>query len=165
MGSTLDPVIEQAPCDIIVVKSDEEEPEKEINRILFPSKGKSPHVKLATDVINLIARKFESEVCILHVMQESESESEAREMMASVASSLQDVNYSIKIIEGDDLVNSIVDESENHDLVVIGAATENLFQQLLFGSVSEEIAQNCSKTVLMVKKYLGVRSGFRRWFL
>lgn len=60
-------------------------------------------------------------------------------------------------------MNTIVGESENYDLVVIGAATESVFGQLLFGLVPERIAKNCSKTVLMVKKNLGVSSWFRRW--
>lgn len=164
MGSTLDPLIEQAPCDIIIVKADEKEPEKEINRILFPSKGKSPHGKLAADVVNLIAKRFDAEVTILHVMQKDETESDARKMMESIAELIQNVNHSIKIVEGDDLVNTIVGESESYDLVVIGAATESPFQRLLFGSVPERIAKSCSKTVLMVKKNLGIRSWFRRWF-
>jgi nucleotide-binding universal stress UspA family protein len=48
---------------------------------------------------------------------------------------------------------------------VIGATTENVFQQLLFGSVPVKIAKRCPKTVLMVKKNLGIHSWFRRWFL
>jgi nucleotide-binding universal stress UspA family protein len=164
MGSTLDPVIEQAPCDILVVKAGEQEPEKEIHRILFPSKGQSPHVQLAADVVNVIAKKFNAAITILHVKQKNTTESEARTMTESIAGLLQDVNYSIKILEGDDIANSIINESQSHDLVVIGATAENVFQQLLFGSVPVKIAKNCSKTVLMVKNNVGIRSWFRRWF-
>jgi APA family basic amino acid/polyamine antiporter len=165
MGSTLDPVIEQAPCDILVVKADENEPEKEIRRILFPSKGQSPHVQLAADVINHIAKRFDAEVTILHVMQKDDTESDVTRMANSIAELLQDVKHSIKIVETEDVVKSIVNESESHDVVVIGATSENVFQQLLFGSVPEKIAQHCSKTVLMVKKNLGIHSWLRRWFL
>jgi len=164
MDSTLDPVIEQAPCDIIVVKAGEKEPEKKIKRILFPSKGESPHVKLAIDVVNLIAKKFDAEVTILHVIQKGRTESETKEIMESIAELMQDVSHSIRIIESEDVVNSIVNESKSHDLVVIGATTESVFQQLLFGSIPVKIAKSCSKTVLMIKKNLGIRSWFRRWF-
>jgi nucleotide-binding universal stress UspA family protein len=165
MGSTLDPVIEQAPCDIVVVKSGEKEPEKEIHRILFPSKGKSPHGKLAVDIVCRIARTFDANVTLLHVMQEGNDEPEAKDMMESMAGLMPDVKLSIKILKADDFVQSIVDESERHDLVVIGATTENMFQQLLFGSAPQRIAERCSRTVLMVKKDLGLRSWIRHWFL
>jgi nucleotide-binding universal stress UspA family protein len=164
MGSTLDPVIEQAPCDILVVKADENEPEKEIQRILFPSKGQSPHGQLAADVVNHIAKRSDAEVTILHVMQKDDTESDVKRMAESIAELLQDVKHSIKIVESEDVVRSIINESQHHDLVVIGATTENVFQQMLFGSVPEKIAKHCSKTVLMVKKNLGIRSWFRRWF-
>jgi nucleotide-binding universal stress UspA family protein len=98
-------------------------------------------------------------------MQKDDTESNAKRMAESVAKLLQDVKHSIKIVETEDVVKSIVNESENHDVVVIGATTESGFQQLLFGSVPEKIAQHCAKTVLMVKKNLGIHSWFRRWFL
>ena len=165
MGSTLDPVIEQAPCDILVVKAGEQESEREIQRILFPSKGQSPHVQLAAEVVNIIARHFDATVTILHAKHKDTTESEASTMMEAVAGLLQDVRYAIKIVESDDIAESILNESHSHDIVVLGATTENLFQQLLFGSIPIKIARNCSKTVLMLKKNLGIRSWFRRWFL
>jgi amino acid transporter/nucleotide-binding universal stress UspA family protein len=164
MGSTLDPVIEQAPCDLLVVKAAEQESDKEIRRILFPLKGRSPHGKLAVDVVLLIAKKFDAEVTIFHVKQKDTLESEATTMMESIAGLLQDVKHTIKIVAGDEVVKSIITESQRHDIVVIGATTENVFQQLLFGSIPEKIAKGCSKTVLMVKKNLGISSWFRRWF-
>jgi nucleotide-binding universal stress UspA family protein len=165
MGSTLDPVIEQAPCDLLVVKAGDQESDQEIRRILFPSKGQSPHARLAADVVNVIAGHFNATVTILHVKRQDTAESEASAMMETVAGFLRDVQYSIKIVEGDDIAESILNESLSHDIVVLGATTESLFQQLLFGSVPMKIARNCSKTVLMLKKNLGIHSWFRRWFL
>jgi nucleotide-binding universal stress UspA family protein len=116
-------------------------------------------------VVNHIAKRSDAEVTILHVMQKDDTESEVKRMTESIAELLQDVNHTIKIVEGDDVAESIVNESQHHDLVVIGATTESAFQQLLFGSVPEKIARHCSKTVLMVKKNLGIHSWLRRWFL
>jgi nucleotide-binding universal stress UspA family protein len=165
LGSTLDPVIEQTPCDILVVKAGEQEAKQEIHRILFPSKGQSPQVQLAADIVSVIAKHFDATVTILHVKHKSTTESEAKNMMETIAGLLQDVRYSVKIVEGDDIAESILNESHSHDAVVLGATTESLFQQLLFGSIPVKIAKNCSKTVLMLKKDLGIRSWFRRWFL
>jgi nucleotide-binding universal stress UspA family protein len=164
MGSTLDPVIEQASCDVIVVKAGNREADTTIRRILFPSKGHSPHVKLAIDVIMLIARQHDAEVTILNVRPPGSSDAEAQEFTQALAAQLQDIRHSVTLLESDNIAESIVSESENHDMVVIGATTEGIFQQLLFGAIPQKIAGHCSKTVLMVKKDLGLRSWFRRWF-
>ena len=164
MGSTLDPVIRQAPCDIVVVKACENDPEKEVNRILFPLRGRSAHRDLAIEVLRPIAKRYNAEVTILHVMQKHETQSDAKRITESIPEQMQGIPYSTKIVESDDLVDSIVDESKKHDLVVIGATEASMFEQLLFGSVPEEIAKRCSTTVLMVKRRVGIRSRFRRWF-
>jgi nucleotide-binding universal stress UspA family protein len=57
----------------------------------------------------------------------------------------------------------IVQESENHDLVIIGATRESGLQQLVFGSIPEQVARRCNKTVVMVKAYTGIQSRIRRW--
>ena len=164
MGSTLDPVIEQAPCDIMVIKADKKDPNKEIKRILFPIRGKSPHNQLAIEMLNFIAKDNNTDVTIYHVLQKGRSESEARIVTESISEQLQDVNCAIKITKSNNLLKSIVKESKKHDLVIIGATGESLFQRLLFGSVPEIIARRCTNTVVMVKKKLGLRSWFRRWF-
>ena len=65
----------------------------------------------------------------------------------------------------DGIVDGIVDESAHHDLVVIGATAERLFDQVLFGTIPERVALRAPVTVMMVKGYKGpVRSWIRRTF-
>ncbi len=162
MGSTLDPVIDQAPCDIIVVKPDRKDPDKEVKRILFPARGKGPHAELAVEVLNLIAGRYSAEVTILHVLGKGKDQADAREMTESIAEQMPDVRCTVQIVESDDSAVSIFNESKNHDLLVIGATNETRFQRLLFGSVTEVIARHCPKTVLMVKRKLGIPLWLRR---
>jgi len=62
-------------------------------------------------------------------------------------------------------VDGITKESAQHDLVVIGATAERLFEQVLFGTVPERVALQAPVTVMMVKGYKGpVRSWIRRSF-
>ncbi len=161
MGSTLDPVIGQAPCDIIVVKGDEIDPERRIDRILFPSRGKSPHEEMAIEVIRAIATKLSAEVTVLHVAQRGSTDYDAEKTRDSIGDRLREIPYNVKIIESNDPVSAIVDESESHDLLVIGATDVSIFQRILFGSVPEMIARRCSKTVIMVRK----KSKIRSWLL
>jgi len=161
MGSTLDPVIGQAPCDIIVIKSDEVDPERKIDRILFPSRGRSPHEEMAIDIIRAIATKLSAEVTVLHVAPRGSTDYDAEKTRDSIADRMREIPYSVKIVESNDPVSAIVGESESNDLLVIGATDVGMFQRILFGSVPEMIARRCSKTVIMVKKKMKIRS----WFL
>jgi hypothetical protein len=62
-------------------------------------------------------------------------------------------------------VDGIVKESVEHDLLVIGATAERLFDQVLFGTVPERVALRAPVTVMMVKGYKGpVRTWLRRTF-
>jgi amino acid transporter/nucleotide-binding universal stress UspA family protein len=156
MGSTLDPVIGQAPCDIIVVKPDQTDPHREVKRVLFPLRGTGPHSELAVEALDLIAKKYNAEVTILHVLRTGKDQTDARDMIESIAEQIPDVRCSVQIVESDDPAISIFNESKNHDLLVIGATNETRFQRLLFGSVPEVIAKHCPSTVLMVKRKLGI---------
>ena len=52
----------------------------------------------------------------------------------------------------------------NHDLIVIGATQLSAFRQFLFGSIAEELASRCPRTVLMVKKKPDIRSHIRHFW-
>ena len=156
MGSTLDPVIGQAPCDIIVVKPDQNDPDRQIKRILFPVRGIGPHSDLAVEVLNLIAERYDAEIMILHVLDKDKDRTNAREMVESIAEQMPDVRCTVQIVESTDPAISLFNESKNHDLLLIGATNETRFQRLLFGSVPEVIAKHCPNTVLMVKRKLGI---------
>jgi len=156
MGSTLDPVIGQAPCDIIVVKPDQSDPDRQIKGILFPVRGIGPHSELAVEILNLVAERYDAVVTILHVLGKGKDRTDAREMVESLAEQMPDVRCIVRIVESEDPAISIFNESKNHDLLVIGATNETRFQRLLFGSVPEVITKHCPNTVLMVKRKLGI---------
>jgi nucleotide-binding universal stress UspA family protein len=59
------------------------------------------------------------------------------------------------VVTAPDVVTGILREAEEHNLVIIGATEERLFEQRLFGSISEQVARECSKTVIMVKRHQG----------
>jgi nucleotide-binding universal stress UspA family protein len=73
-----------------------------------------------------------------------------------------DSTVETRFIEADDVADGIVEESENFDLVVVGATREGLLQQLVFGSIPEEVGKRAEGAVIMAKRNLGVRSRLRR---
>jgi hypothetical protein len=56
-----------------------------------------------------------------------------------------------------------MDEAQQHSLVMVNAPREGLLEQRLFGSIPEQLARECPKTVIMVKRYRPVKSWLARW--
>ena len=68
-------------------------------------------------------------------------------------------------IESRSVPGGIARASKDFDLVVLGAAREPIFRQVLFGEIPEKVARYSPASVLVVKRYEGhVRSMFKRMF-
>ncbi len=138
-----------------------------------------PHVrwsqyKLAISLAIDQARRFSertgesSVVTLLYVCVPAEARPEALargyELLRNLASGYA-YPFEVRVTSADDVVDGIVQESHHHDLVVIGATAERLFEQMLFGTIPEWVALRAAVTVMMVKGYKGpVRSWIRRSF-
>ncbi len=60
-------------------------------------------------------------------------------------------------------MEGILQQAEKHNFVVMGATQQGFFEQLLFGAAPERVARECSKTVMIVKRYQGpVKSWIQR---
>ncbi len=68
-----------------------------------------------------------------------------------------------KTVEAESAVEAILEEAENHDLVVLGTTHKSLLAQMGRMSLPEKIACKSPKPVVMVKSDIGVRSWIRRW--
>ncbi len=167
-GSVIDLVAENPPCDLAVVRFRKR---REPRRILVPTSG-GANSKLAMGLAVDQARRFSersgesSVVTLLYVCVPAEACPEvlARgyELLRNLASGY-DYPFEVKVLPADDVVGGIIDESYRHDLVVIGATAERLFDQVLFGTIPERVALRAPVTVMMVKGYKGpVRSWIRR---
>ncbi len=169
-GSVIDLIAVDPPCDLAVVRFRER---RDPRRILVPTAGGANAnlvMKLAIDQARAYAlRTGESPVITLLyicVPADARPEAQARgyELMRNLASAF-DYPMEVMVKLADNIVDGIVEEAAHHDLVVIGATAEHLFDQVLFGSVPERVAQRAPVTVMMVKGYKGpVRSWIRRTF-
>jgi nucleotide-binding universal stress UspA family protein len=57
-----------------------------------------------------------------------------------------------QIVEGNSVVEAILQVAENYDLIVIGATNEPLFKNLLMGNIPEQVAVRAKVTTIMVKR-------------
>ena len=75
-------------------------------------------------------------------------------------------HLSTGLVEGHGITETILVESEKHDLVVMGTTEEPLFQNLLTGSIPARVAKQANMTVIIVKRRSGlIRSMLRQTVL
>jgi amino acid transporter/nucleotide-binding universal stress UspA family protein len=169
-GSVIDLVAENPPCDLAVVRFRKR---KEPRRILVPTAG-GANTRLAIGLAIDQARRYAERtgiqpvVTLMNVCSPAaacpERQAASYELLHNLASAYR-YPLEVKVVPADDVVEAIVAESLNHDLVVIGATAERLFDQVLIGTIPERVAHRAAVTVMMVKGYKGpVRSWIRRNF-
>lgn len=59
------------------------------------------------------------------------------------------------VIEGDSVLEAILQTAQDHDLIVIGATDEPLLRNLLVGNLPTRVAREAEITVVMVKRRSG----------
>jgi amino acid transporter len=162
-GSVIDILAANPPCDLVVVHFQRREPPK---RILLPMRGVR-NAGLAMRLAIAQARAYEeesghqSEITLLKVLRRGSPPNKhefTRVMLTEVTERFDYPRLNVEIVEADDIIEEILRQSEAYNLVIIGATEERLWEQRLFGGVTERLAVECPKTVMMIKRSLPIRS-------
>jgi nucleotide-binding universal stress UspA family protein len=150
----IDPIVDNPPTDVIVVRYRERRP---LKKILVPFSGalnSRKALKYAVDMAeNCVAAP--ALVTLLHVLPPIPRNSERIRAENAIDEVLREVRYDkieTVFVESDDLVGTILAQSEGHDLIVLGATEEPVFKNLLVGTMPERVARNAKVTVMMVKR-------------
>lgn len=167
LGTTVDEVVQGADADVLVEKIGAGEAARPggVESVLLPTAG-GPHADLAAEAADAVAAGEGARVHLVEVVPRGATEEErgeARAFLEEVAEGVHADDVALDIVEGDDVADALVDEAARHDLVVLGASEEGLLQQVVFGSIPEEIADRSPATVLMVRRNLPLRSRLARY--
>ncbi|MFB6114315.1 MAG: amino acid permease [Halodesulfurarchaeum sp.] len=165
VGSTVDEVVREATCDVLV-ESVGRRGDHRIESILFPT-ARGAQAELSGEIAAAIANSEEAVVKVVHVIDPGTEEAgreNARALIEKSRADLEDVETEAVLLESEDVVQSIVEESNDHDLVVVGATREGILQELIFGAIPEAIARRTETTVIMAKRNPGITSKLRQWF-
>jgi nucleotide-binding universal stress UspA family protein len=138
-------------------------------RILIPTAG-GPHAALAIDLAIAQARQYreesgeESIITIFHVLPEEATPAQEARACRILEEQGRHYDYPLvcRVTRASSVVDGILREAEDHNLVMVGASAERLFEQRLFGSIPEKVARECPKTVIMVKRYWPLKSRLNR---
>jgi len=153
-GSVIDPIVDNPPTDVIVVRY---RPWKPLKKILVPVTG-GLNSRLAVKLAASMAKAESPEevaLTILHVLPpESNHRAEILGQRAMDASQ-EGVEYDhieTRMVTSDDRAVAILREAEGCELIVIGASEEPIFRNFMVGTLAERVARDAKVTVMMVKR-------------
>lgn len=162
LGKTLDHVFGQAPCNVAVVRLDEDGslPEgtlRDARRILVPVGG-GPNAGLALELALVIAPH--AEITALSVARNSMGDlglSLSRENLAGELSSWPDrTRIKSRVVQSRTIIQGILDEAEEgYDWVMLGASGESYLDRVLFGNVPQKVAAASPIPVIVVRRREG----------
>jgi len=164
LGSTVDPVIERCPCDLVILKDCGGN--KTFKRILVPVAG-GPNAALALEVASILAEPDKGRIVAFTVdgrrkFGKFELDVFVRANRARMRLSADRVQT--KTVHAGSAIQAILEEAEQgYDLVVLGATGRARLAQIATDSVPETVAHRCPTPLVMVKASGRIQSWIKRW--
>jgi amino acid transporter len=153
LGSTLDPLLLKAPCDVVVARFDPEKKLRSIKSILLPTAG-GPHASLAAELARDLAVAEDANVTMFNVGTSDGDETKAKLAFRNLEPFFEDVQYSEKFVVSDNIEKGLSDEAKQSDVVFIGSTTRPFLKNFLMGVFPEKIISNTNTTVIMTRKWV-----------
>jgi len=151
LGSNIDKLVQNAPCDVVVFKAAgmKEKPER-----ILVFNAPAWHVSYATGYAILMAKQHGASVVIYTAATTDEELAKERVYSARLAQMCRThgVPYEEKFAKVRSIVDAVVEEARGFDLLAVGASEEWERIEYAFGSVPDQIARRAPCPVLMVRK-------------
>jgi APA family basic amino acid/polyamine antiporter len=166
LGSTVDPVVERVPCNVVVFKNCGDQ---KFKKVLVPIGG-GPNSGFSLSIASILADNEEGEIVAFTAGKGTTEE--VFDLKKFVEDHLDEMEIPrdrvrIRTREGDSIVESILkeaeDENEGYDLVVIGCTQHGFLHQVGRRPVPETVAKLCAKPLVMVQASTGLQSWIKRW--
>jgi nucleotide-binding universal stress UspA family protein len=148
LGTNVDRIVRRADCDVLVEKIGALA--GEVEGVLLPV-AESRHADLAASVARAIAVANDATVTLLRVVGSATEEAAARDLLAAKADSLSGVEVETAVREGD-VPDTIVAESERHDVTVLGSTRTGAIRRRVVGSTPQEVGRRAAGTVILAKR-------------
>mgnify|MGYP000123809151 CR=1 FL=1 len=163
LGSNIDPIVEQAPCETTLIKlADEPDSQRSTDETedVVVLAGDGPHAPVATRrAVEYVAATEDTALTLLNVQSSDtddetppEERGEATIERLVEASSLDGVEYDTRIVvTNGEIRPAILDAVADYDTVSVGATRTGAVSQALFGSIPEAIGERSDGTVVMAR--------------
>ncbi len=162
IGSTIDPIIEQAPCDVAVFKGCGGN--KKFNNILVPVAG-GPNSNLAVEIAVIMAENPDSNITIMNIDSGGKSKFNIKEFTKNCSKKLKVPRnrFVLKTVKARSTVIGISRQARDYDLIVMGTSNRSIWAQFSGRSLPEKIACRVKKPTIIVKSSQGLGSWIRKW--
>jgi amino acid transporter/nucleotide-binding universal stress UspA family protein len=153
-GSVIDPIIDNPPTDIALVRYREYRP---LQSIIVPVAG-GPNSRRIVKMAAAMAQAGENgpvKVTLLHVVPTTASSADRVRADQVFNYVLEGIDYQPiekRIVEGANVADTVLAQAAGYDLIVVGATEEPLFRNLLMGNTAAQIAKRGEVTVIVVKR-------------
>ncbi|MBE9470695.1 MAG: DUF389 domain-containing protein [Chloroflexi bacterium] len=167
LGSTLDPVIRYASCNVAVVHANDgpDEPAGRdlvevlgrVRRVLVPAAG-GPNAPLALEMALNLSPNVQ--VTALYVARDTLGQAEValgyERLNTTLAPWTDGGRVQPKVVRASGIIEGILAEaSAGYDLVLIGATRESFLDRVLFGNVPQAVAVQATVPIIVVRHHAG----------
>ena len=149
-GTTVDTLVERAPCDLYVERVGREA--NGVDSVLLPVAG-GPHVQTAAKAAAAIGFANDASVTVLSVRTPEQDASEAtafategREAVLALSGSL---DVTTETIDSSAIARTIADAAADHDIVVLAATRKGALRRRVVGSVPKRVVEGTDQTVVL----------------
>ena len=156
LGSTIDPVLERASCEVTLVKRPSERP----GRIVTLA-GTGPNAPVSAKRAGELARALpESNLTLLNVQPtasaddpESDPRDRGQEIIDAVAegADLDPNTFESRVIVSDTSRETLLEVVTEYDTICVGATGSSTVAQALYGSIPQTIVRKSTGTILMAR--------------
>lgn len=153
LGSTIDTLVERAPCDLYVERVGREA--DGVASVLLPVAG-GPHIEAGARAAAAIAAQNDARVVVLSVATAeygggaaAEAVAAGREAVASVPG--VDPPVETATVESPDVSVAILEAAPDHDVIVMGATRQGWLRRRLAGTVPRRVVEETDRTVILAR--------------
>jgi basic amino acid/polyamine antiporter, APA family len=159
-GSTIDPVIQRAPCNVVVFKDCLEATYK---KILVPVSD-CQNSRLALEIAAIMVDAEGGEIVPFNITAPGGETLNLDNFLSKEESEVfAGKNVNPKYAVAKNISETIIKEAPDYDLIVIGTSNDWSLRNMIRSTIPEEVAQGCNKPMVMVKATQGFQSLVRRY--
>jgi nucleotide-binding universal stress UspA family protein len=161
LGSNVDRLVGRAPCDLYVERIGHEA--NGVDSIMLPVAG-GPHVRPAAAMAKAIAVRNDAAVSVVSVAGDGtkatdEYVEDAIDLLESVPG--PPVQIETARLAADNVVDTLVESANEHDVVVFGATRRSSVRRRLVGSIPRSFVDRTDRTVILARANGGVSRTIR----
>jgi nucleotide-binding universal stress UspA family protein len=163
LGSILDPLIQEVPCDVGIMKI---EGNNKFKKILVSTAG-GPNSKIAFEWASYIVKRNRGTLTLLSVVRDETEREKANHRLQETKKGVRYEKKKVedKIIVGNDIAGTILEEIKGYDLFLFGATRDRFWRRIQFGTIPKKLIRSSSVTTLIVRRYEGTVLSWLRRFI